>query len=142
LNKYKADSDQETALLLVSPAHCSKAWLNEHLLDNSQWWQNLKATVRGRAVELCVVTDVIITNRWALDYRPAGLPQEANYVVNTESNGYSSQIRQYFQFHQNSASHNAHESAQPIPYTVLARCRRVQEQNIYFGGSWSIPFKA
>jgi hypothetical protein len=111
------------------------------LLKNSQWWQTLKADVYGRGVELCVVSDIIITNRWALDYRPAGIPQEANYVVSTEWNGYSSQIREYFQFHQSSASRNAHESVHRIPYTVVASCIRVQDRNIGFGGDWSIRLK-
>ena len=143
LNIYKASSYDEAALLLVSPQNCFVSLLNENSLDDSQWWQALKHANFERGVdELLVVTKTSYTNRWALDYRPSGLPQSANYVVNTEWNGFGNEIRPNFQFHQNSTSGNARQSLPQMLYTLLANYRRVRRRKIGLGGRWLVPFTA
>lgn len=143
LNIYKASSYDESALLLVSPQNCSVSLLNENSLDDSQWWQALKHANFERGVdELLVVTKTSNTNRWALDYRPPGLSQSATYVVNTEWNGFGSEIRQNFQLHQNSFSGNARQSLPQTSYTLLANYRRVRRRKIGLGGLWVVPFTA
>lgn len=142
LYKYRASSNGEAALLLVSPFHCYRSRLNTHLLDDSQWWQELKHIELERGVdELSVVTGIWATNRWALDYRPAGLAQDATYAISTEWDGYTTQIRENFQFLQTSSSGNARESLHQMRYTLLASQRRVKRRKIGLGGAWLHPFK-
>jgi hypothetical protein len=137
LHKYKASSYGEAALLLISPPHCYRSQINTQSLDDSQWWQELKHIEFESVVdELSIVTNIWTTNRWALDYRPAGLPQDATYAINTEWDGYTTQIRENFQFRQSSSSGNARESLNSVPYTLLASQRRVKKRKIGLGGAW------
>jgi hypothetical protein len=144
LARYEAAATHESAVLFLPPG-CQRMKINIDKLNRSDWWQRLKHRLLENDVnELAIVSEILVANCWAQDYRPAGLPNGAVYVVSMdhEQDPFTPKMREQFQFRFNSTSGNAQRSTQDVPYTVLAKKERVQRRRLGAFGAWCNTVRA
>lgn len=142
--KYEATATHESAVLFLPP-RCQRVEITTDRLEQSDWWQRLKHRLLENDVnELAIVSEIIVANCWAQDYRPAGLPNGAVYVVSMdhEQDPIIPKIRQQFQFRFNSTSGYVERSTQDGRYTVLAKKKRVQRRPLGAFGAWCHTVRA
>jgi hypothetical protein len=143
LDWYSAPPNTEAAFLFAGP-YCSITRFSEDFLGNSSWWQEVKYLHFEQSLsEICLVTDAWTTNRWAFEYRSAGLQDGANYVLNSKQDGYHDTRISDFQLLHNSKS----QVAQVVPmgniehFTVLCRRISVQKYKLGCAGGWVLRFQ-
>jgi hypothetical protein len=142
LDIYFAGANTEAAFLLPGPV-CLRSRFLPGFFENSTWWQMVKQQEFARGVaEICLVTDVLTTNRWASEYRTNALPNETYYAVNQKDGPYDTRFSD-LQLQHSSLSNSvwtAQFNDREV-YTVLACHIPVQMRNIGSFGRWAIRFQ-
>jgi hypothetical protein len=146
LRRFYAKRGEESAILLACPSSAYRWQLKPGYLD-SEWWESVKDYNFGqrRLKSFCIITDVWTTNRWALDYRPPGLPDDidGHYAVAYDYTSDNTTLNPapQFAFRAFSSSGNVQLSLQDRAYTVMASKIKVQRHWLGWAGHWSQALK-
>ena len=144
LVRYRAEANRSAAILIFSTEQCRRYILADGGIDAyPQRRSQAQALFDQGYLEVCHITEVWTTNRWAADLRTEQTPNVAEYTASTIPHGqFAGAIAPNFQFNHNSESgHVRHALDHGLPeYTIVAKYESVQQRGLGRYAPWVVPF--